>query len=93
MCIYFLYYARTYLYVNKIVAFLQMALQTAGIVSGLPYAFIIFIFCQSVWREVQLAAGDLDSSGPGTDVMIFKIFLLKNFAKILAFFVQTTASF
>jgi hypothetical protein len=29
----------------------------------------------------------------GTDVMIFKIFLPKNLAKILAFFAQTTASF
>jgi hypothetical protein len=30
---------------------------------------------------------------PGTDVMILKIFLLKNLAKILAFLAQTTASF
>jgi hypothetical protein len=29
----------------------------------------------------------------GTDVMIFKIFSPKNFAKKLAFFAQTTASF
>jgi hypothetical protein len=29
----------------------------------------------------------------GTDVMIFKIFLSKNLAKILAFFAQITASF
>jgi hypothetical protein len=28
----------------------------------------------------------------GTDVMIFKIFLPKKFAKILAFFAQTTAN-
>jgi hypothetical protein len=30
---------------------------------------------------------------PGTDVMILKIFLLKNIAKILAFLAHTTASF
>jgi hypothetical protein len=30
---------------------------------------------------------------PGTDVMIFKIFLPKNLAKIFAFFAQTTVSF
>jgi hypothetical protein len=33
------------------------------------------------------------SSHPGTDVMIKKIFLPKNLAKILAFFALTTASF
>jgi hypothetical protein len=31
--------------------------------------------------------------GPGTDVMIFKIFLPKNLAKILAFLTQNKASF
>jgi hypothetical protein len=30
---------------------------------------------------------------PGTDVVIFKIFLLKNLAKILAFLTQNKASF
>jgi hypothetical protein len=35
----------------------------------------------------------IPSFGSGTDVMIFKIFSPKNLAKILAFFVQTTASF
>jgi hypothetical protein len=33
------------------------------------------------------------AKSPGTDVMIFKIFLPKNFAKILAFFAPTTTSF
>jgi hypothetical protein len=35
----------------------------------------------------------MSDSIPGTDVMIFKIFLPKKLAKILAFFAETTASF
>ena len=34
------------------------ALQTAGIVSGLPYTFIICILCVSLWRAVKVAAGN-----------------------------------
>jgi hypothetical protein len=34
---------------------------------------------------------DNKKTKPGTDVIILKIFSPKNFAKILAFFVQTTA--
>merc|ERR1719322_1897890 len=40
------------------------ALQTAGIVSGLPYTFIICILCVSLWRAVKVAAGDLDPLDP-----------------------------
>ena len=40
------------------------ALQTAGIVSGLPYTFVICILCVALWRAVKVAAGDLDPFGP-----------------------------
>jgi choline-glycine betaine transporter len=40
------------------------ALQTAGIVSGLPYTFLICVMCVALWRAVRVAAGDLDPFGP-----------------------------
>ncbi len=46
-------------------------MQTAGIVSGLPYTFIIFMLCKSVWTEVQVAAGDLNPFGPQFSIGLF----------------------
>jgi choline-glycine betaine transporter len=40
------------------------ALQTAGIVSGLPYTVVICLLCTATWRAVKVAAGDLDPHGP-----------------------------
>ena len=40
------------------------ALQTAGIVSGLPYTVVICLLCTSIWRAVKVAGGDLDVNGP-----------------------------
>ena len=40
------------------------ALQTAGVVSGLPYTFVICILCVALWRAVKVADGDLDPFGP-----------------------------
>lgn len=47
------------------------ALQTAGIVSGLPYTFIICLLCVSLWRAVQVAAGDMDPHGPDFAIGLF----------------------
>merc|ERR1712241_584074 len=47
------------------------ALQTAGVVSGLPYTFIICILCVALWRAVKVAAGDLDAFGPTFAVGLF----------------------
>ena len=49
---------------GRLNGFFQIALQTAGVVSGLPYAFIILLLCKSVWTEVKVAAGDLDPDEP-----------------------------
>ena len=46
-------------------------LQTAGVVSGLPYTFIICILCVSLWRAVKVAAGDLDPFGPKFAIGLF----------------------
>lgn len=40
------------------------ALQTASIVSGLPYTVVICLLCTAIWRAVKVAAGDLDPNGP-----------------------------
>ena len=40
------------------------ALQTAGILSGLPYTFILCCMCCSIWRAVKVAYGDLEPNGP-----------------------------
>ena len=45
--------------------------QTAGVVSGLPYTFIICILCVALWRAVKVAAGDLDAFGPTFAVGLF----------------------
>jgi len=50
------------------------ALQTAGIVSGLPYTFVICILCVALWRAVKVAAGDLDPFGPSFAIGLFDCF-------------------
>ena len=40
------------------------ALQAAGLISGLPYTFVICLLCTATWRACQVTAGDLDSNGP-----------------------------
>ncbi len=48
-----------------------MALQTAGIVSGLPYTLIVILLCLSIWRAVQVASGDLNPFGPQFAIGLF----------------------
>ena len=57
--------------IYSLINLFQQALQTAGIVSGLPYTFIIFMFCKAIWTEVQVAAGDLNPFGPQFSIGLF----------------------
>ena len=41
-----------------------MAIQTIGIVSALPYSFIILMACISLWRALKVANGSFDPNGP-----------------------------
>ncbi len=50
------------------------ALQTAGLLSGLPYTFLVCLICVSIWRAVKVAAGDLDPEGPTFAMGIFDPF-------------------
>ena len=40
------------------------AIQTIGIVSALPYSFIILMACISLWRAVNVAKGSFNPNGP-----------------------------
>ena len=46
-------------------------LQTAGIVSGLPYTFVVSILCIALWKAVKVSYGDLDPFGPKFTVGLF----------------------
>ena len=52
------------------------ALQTAGIVSGLPYTFLICVMCVALWRAVRVAAGDLDPFGPKFAIGNYKFYTM-----------------
>ena len=41
-----------------------VALQTAGILSGLPFTFLVCLICVAIWRACKVAAGDFDPRGP-----------------------------
>ncbi len=51
-----------------------VALQTAGLLSGLPYTFLVCLICTSIWRACQVAAGDLDPNGPKFTIGLFDPF-------------------
>ncbi len=48
-----------------------VALQTAGILSGLPFTFLVCLICVAIWRAVKVAAGDLDPNGPDFAISLF----------------------
>ena len=57
------------------------ALQTAGIVSGLPYTVVICLLCTSTWRAVKVAYGDLDPFGPTFACGLFDLLAAQPFQK------------
>ncbi len=58
------------------------ALQTAGLLSGLPYTFIVCLICTSIWRAVKVAAGDLDPRGPDFEIGLFDPFFAEPWENI-----------
>ena len=46
-------------------------LQTAGVISGLPYTIVVCWICVALWRAVKVAAGDLDPFGPKFAIGLF----------------------
>ena len=57
------------------------ALQTAGIVSGLPYTVVICLLCTAIWRAVKVAGGDLDPNGPSFACGLFDPLAAQPFKK------------
>ncbi|KAJ7375730.1 hypothetical protein OS493_039249 [Desmophyllum pertusum] len=47
------------------------ALQAVSIAAGLPYTILLCFMCVSLWRAVQMEAGDLDPNGPQFSVSLF----------------------
>ena len=48
-----------------------VALQTAGILSGLPFTFLVCLICVAIWRACKVAAGDYDPKGPSFAISLF----------------------
>ena len=59
-----------------------VALQTAGILSGLPFTFLVCMICVSVWRAVKVAAGDLDPESPSFAIGLFDPFFTEPYKEI-----------
>ena len=68
------------------------ALQTAGLLSGLPYTFLVCLICVSIWRAVKVAAGDLDPNGPEFTIGLFDSFATAPYAEISKAKDRTSAS-
>ena len=58
------------------------ALQTAGLLSGLPYTFLVCLICVAIWRAVKVAAGDLDPDGPSFAIGLFDSFFTQPYGEI-----------
>ena len=48
-----------------------VALQAMGLLSGLPFAFLLCLICVSIWRACRVAAGDSDPEGPEFAISLF----------------------
>ncbi|XP_040564675.1 glycine betaine transporter 1 isoform X2 [Lepeophtheirus salmonis] len=68
-------------------------LQSAGLISGLPYTFVVCLLCVSLWRYVKMVMGDLDIRGPKFRVSLFDPFFTIpyvewNFPRMALLFVE-----
>ena len=59
-----------------------VALQAAGLLSGLPYTFLVCLICTSIWRACKVAAGDLDPNGPDFACGLFDPFAPQPYSQI-----------
>ncbi|TRY68223.1 hypothetical protein TCAL_12618 [Tigriopus californicus] len=58
------------------------ALQSAGLLSGLPYIALVTLICVSIWRTCQVAAGDLDPEGPTFAIGLYDPFACQPYHEI-----------
>lgn len=58
------------------------ALQSAGLLSGLPYIVLVTLICVSIWRTCQVAAGDLDPDGPTFAIGLYDPFACQPYHEI-----------
>eukprot|EP00095_Tigriopus_kingsejongensis_P000207 maker-scaffold41_size498431-snap-gene-3.31 protein:Tk00207 transcript:maker-scaffold41_size498431-snap-gene-3.31-mRNA-1 annotation:"glycine betaine transporter -like" len=70
-----------------------VALQAAGLLSGLPYTFLVSMICTSIWRVCQVAAGDLNPLGPSFAIHLFDPFAPQPYHEIRENFSATVKLF
>ena len=59
-----------------------VTLQTAGLLSGLPYTFLVCLICVAIWRAVKVAGGDLDPNGPTFAIGLFDPFFTQPYKEL-----------
>lgn len=70
-----------------------LALQAAGLLSGLPYTFLVCLICTSIWRACKVAAGDLDPNGPDFACGLFDPFAPQPYKYIGKYWSRTVRLF
>ena len=60
------------------------ALQAIGLLSGLPFIFLMCLICIAIWRALRVVGGDLDPHGPGFAISIFAPFATEPYGEIKA---------
>ena len=67
------------------------ALQAVSIAAGLPYTILLCFMCVSLWRAVQMEAGDLDPNGPQFSVSLFNPISRPSCRAVFKLFLATVA--
>lgn len=60
------------------------ALQAIGLLSGLPFIFLMSLICVSIWKALRVTGGDLDPHGPEFAISIFAPFATEPYREIKA---------
>ena len=60
------------------------ALQAIGLLSGLPFIFLMCLICLAIWRALRVVGGDLDPHGPKFAISVFAPFATEPYCEIKA---------
>ena len=60
------------------------ALQAIGLLSGLPFIFLMCLICVAIWKALRVVGGDLDPHGPEFAISIFAPFATEPYCDIKA---------
>ena len=59
-----------------------VALQAAGMLSGLPFTFLLCLICVAIWRACRVAAGDSYPKGPAFAISLFDPFATAPYSEV-----------